>query len=272
MSLYVGINNSPKNITSLLIGKNNVTKKASSAYTGGVNSKYLIYESFNLDKELTQVNPVAALTSGKIRKSDIGKTVYLSNSFNAACQEWQIADINRDGTIGTVDLVSKYVLHDGSMWSFDDDGSSIITYRSSKARKTVNDFYNYFTDQVKNAIKTQQVVSNGSYYEDKVRMPSLTEVGCRCYSNGTTNGIDNYMPAEGTIYPIFGNTQVWKNSLAIRNKSGVYNGYAGPTSYWVRTVYKDSSRCYAVSIESDGTWSTQYQERSYKFLIGIIRF
>ena len=36
MSLYVGINNTPKAITQLLIGNNNVVKVASSAYTGGL--------------------------------------------------------------------------------------------------------------------------------------------------------------------------------------------------------------------------------------------
>ena len=36
MSLYVGINNSPKNIVSLLIGKDNVSKEISNAYTGGL--------------------------------------------------------------------------------------------------------------------------------------------------------------------------------------------------------------------------------------------
>ena len=36
MSLYVGINNTPKNIVSLLIGKNNAVKETSSAYTGGL--------------------------------------------------------------------------------------------------------------------------------------------------------------------------------------------------------------------------------------------
>ena len=36
MSLYVGINNSPKNIVSLLIGNNTETKEIQNAYTGGV--------------------------------------------------------------------------------------------------------------------------------------------------------------------------------------------------------------------------------------------
>ena len=36
MSLYVGINNNPKNIVSLLIGNNNVSKEIGSAYTGGL--------------------------------------------------------------------------------------------------------------------------------------------------------------------------------------------------------------------------------------------
>ena len=36
MSLYVGINNTPKQITSLLIGKNGSATQASSAYTWGL--------------------------------------------------------------------------------------------------------------------------------------------------------------------------------------------------------------------------------------------
>ena len=36
MSLYVGINNSPKNIVSLLIGNGDSSKEISSAYTGGL--------------------------------------------------------------------------------------------------------------------------------------------------------------------------------------------------------------------------------------------
>ena len=35
MSLYVGINSKPKNITSLLIGKNGGATQAQSAYAGG---------------------------------------------------------------------------------------------------------------------------------------------------------------------------------------------------------------------------------------------
>ena len=36
MSLYVGINNTPKAITSLLIGNNNAVKEVSEGYTGGL--------------------------------------------------------------------------------------------------------------------------------------------------------------------------------------------------------------------------------------------
>ena len=36
MSLYVGINNIPKSIVSLLIGKDGSATQASSAYTGGL--------------------------------------------------------------------------------------------------------------------------------------------------------------------------------------------------------------------------------------------
>ena len=35
MSLYVGINSKPKQITSLLIGKNNVAKEVQTGYAGG---------------------------------------------------------------------------------------------------------------------------------------------------------------------------------------------------------------------------------------------
>ena len=41
MSLYVGINNTPKQITNLLIGKNGGAIEAQSAYTGGLIQRIL---------------------------------------------------------------------------------------------------------------------------------------------------------------------------------------------------------------------------------------
>lgn len=84
----------------------------------------MIYESFNVDRELTKIDPVDILQSGKITKKDIGKTVYLSNSV-ITCQEWQIADVDHAGISGTVDLISKYCIGDDTV----NGGNYYLGYR-----------------------------------------------------------------------------------------------------------------------------------------------
>ena len=258
MSLYVGINSKPKNIVGLLIGKNGSTTAAQTAYTGGVNSKSLVYNSFNLDKELTKVDPVKALASGKIKKSDIGKTVYLSNSISP-CQEWIIADIDHDNTKGTVDIISKYSLTNKSNnWNF---GSRTATgynhpyYYASGIRESINNFRSYdglfpsgFSAEIQNAIKVQDVPctlkeSLNSNVYDKIKLPSLSELGLM----GDRNKSITYSNNEGTIYPLFGIEQ------SDANASPKYFNYTDGSAtwrdeYWTRTTSIDTDRVATVSM------------------------
>ena len=153
-------------------------------------------------------------------KDDIGKTVYISNSV-AACQEWRIADINHDDTTGTVDLFPKYLLED-TVRPFSD---GTIYYKNSNLRTWLNTtFYDGFTEEVKNAIKTQSFPSNYETLNDKVKCPSITEIGSRdsLYEACTIE--------EGTIYPIFGNQQSRPNDLALYKHT---NGNSN--NYWTRS-------------------------------------
>ena len=144
-----------------------------------------MYNSFNLDKELTKVDPVAALTSGIITKEDIGKTVYLSNSV-CTCQEWRIAGINHDGTEDTVDLWPKYALN--SNGSNGDILFGGYGYCGSNIRALLNcTIYNGFSTQIRNAMQVQSF-SDSLLITDKVKIPSLMEVGLSGISTTVVSG------------------------------------------------------------------------------------
>ena len=235
----------------------------------GVNSKSLVYESLNIDQEITKVNPVKALTSGKFASKDIGKTIYLSNSV-AATQEWRIADVNHDGTIGTVDLFPKYCLFlsgDDYGISYRTDGDANVYYKTSNVRTWLNrELYNGFSDEIKNIIKAQEFSSNvdagsifGGILCDNIKCPSLTELGL-C---GTCYGQSNII--EGSIYPLFGSQISGQNPLAsFKALSGnrYYSDYV-----WTRSRAKNSY-----------TWSVYNGCPDYTVaknslnVIGIIRF
>ena len=258
MSLYVGVNGSPKKVKKLLVGANGTVKEATSAFTGGVNSRVnQVYSSrLNIDQELTSVNPVKALSSGQITKNDVGKTVYLSNS-QCATQEWRIADVNHDGAYGTVDLFPKYVLQNTAR-AFSSNNN---VYKNSSLRTWLNgDFYNGFTNEIKNAMKVQSFPSNGETLSDKVKCPSLNEVGCRDASVAAP-----YCLEEGTIYPIFGTQQLRPNNLSIYTLTNGTTIY-----YWTRS--RDTVAGNGVwGVNFGGGCNGSYCNGSY-YVVACIRF
>ena len=188
--------------------------------------------------------------------------MYLSNS-KTKCQEWQIADVNHDNTDGTVDLVSKYILID---YTYTD-----VTYANSRVRRLLNDssydcIYDGFSSTIKNAIAQQAVYSYYSTIYDMVKCPSINELGC----NWTAGGHSICGPAEGTIYPLFGNTQRYPNPNAIRKLDA--NSSEGSV-YWTRSrnnTYTNIVCC----IQSAGAGLGDYNGDYIKEygVIGIIRF
>ena len=263
MSLYVGVNGSPKKVNKLLVGVNGAAKEVKTGYTGGVNSSLnQVYSSrINIDQEIANANPVKALTSGQFTTADIGKTIYLSNSA-VACQEWRVADINHDGTSGTVDLFPKYTLTSSST-TF--GGSQI--YANSSVRTWLNGtVLGGFTAEVQNAMKVQNFPSNGTTLSDKIKCPSLDEVGCHNVSSIRSDYGGDYVITEGTIYPIFGAQQLRPNNSAIYSRPN--NG--GVTYYWTRSRDTNSSSS-VWFVYNNGYCSYDYYSHSY-YVVACIRF
>ena len=199
------------------------------------------------------------MISGKITSDYIGKTVYLSNSV-AASQEWRIADVNHDGTVGTVDLFPKYFLENGTR-VFSEINS---LYSTSSLRTWLNgDFYNGFTDEIKNAMKIQSFPSNYETLSDKVKCPSLNEVGL---------GYDGYSIDEGTIYPIFGSVIIKgfnANKLSGYKRADNLWEY-DQICYWTRSLNYGNKNC-VWTVRNDG----YYAEWGYSisnYVVACIRF
>ena len=252
---------------------------------GGVNSKSLVYSSFNLDKEITKVNPIKALISGKFTKDYIGKTIYLSNSASS-CQEWLIADIDHDGTNGTVDLFPKYVLCSTERLQ----GGTSLYYLQIKPMLNIlnRTIYNGFTSEIKSAMLDiptpyyAYYVSGGSnpvvqYINHKIKIPSCPELGIQAWSTENSSLAVYYI--NNNIYPLFGDTMV--------KVVGVTSGWGGITTN-VNVLDADgnnanvltrdmpistgnsmySDRLLAVGNKSVSTTSKGY----YANLVGFVRF
>ena len=158
----------------------------------------------NTKAAISLINPVKALSSGKITKDYIGKVVYLRNS-NMANQEWIIADVNHDGTNNTVDLVTRCIINfDRTSENTDVDrpfGDNAV-YETSTIRSLLNStIYNGFDNCVKNALKDLNVASNGKILHDKVKLLSLKELCLKPRSSATN--FSGYVQ-EGNEYPLFG--------------------------------------------------------------------
>ena len=190
----------------------------------------------------------------------------------SSCQEWYIADINHDGTSGTVDLFSKYAIGGISLvngnsgyttaekeMNFGYDSGNY--YYSSYVRTRLNnEVYAGFTSSVQNAIKSQNFPSNGNTLSDKVKCPSVSELGLR------GDGIAEHTREEGTIYPIFGTQQKTPNELAIRGSSN------GAVSCWTRSQMINTSYYMHVGIVDSTGCCAFIGYGSSAYTIACIRF
>ena len=189
------------------------------------------------------------------------------------CQEWRIADINQKGSANTVDLFSRYTLTNDRIRF---DTVSPGSYENSYLRTWLNStIYNGFSDNIKNAIADSPIRSRGAsgvmineqrceIIYDKVKAPSLQEVGC----GADANAFDWSYYGTGIIYPIFGSSQKGGgNSLAAytspkgaamgywtrdcRNYNGAYNA-AIVTSSFANQRWMDSGDYYHADASAVG--------------------
>lgn len=253
MSLYVGINNTKKEVSNLFVGVNGVPKEVGELYEYEGGTKRLVFSGVSVDKGLTKVDPIRTLVGGKFTKDDIGKTVYLSNS-NTSCQEWVIADVNHDYEDGSVDLYPKYVLKESMPLSGHD-------YHSCSIRSFLNTtIKNGFADNIKNALADMpyKIIKNSDTIEisDKVKAPTCLEVGINDSGSTVTNN-----PSK--IYPLFGTTAARPNTKAIlANMSNTV------VPYFTRAIYSSSGVYYLVTVTASGYSGTA----STSGVAGFIRF
>ena len=214
------------------------------------------------------MNPIKALTSGEFTKDDIGKTVYLSNSVSP-CQEWRIADVNHDDTVGTVDLWPKYFLENkGRLLTISDPYRAY--YEKSSIRQWLNaDLLNGFTDEVQNAMVISIFKAGLVELQDKVKCPSLTEIG----ANRTEYNIyDDFVNASGTIYPLFGSTQYYYANIDI----SYVDGKIGDTqTFYTRDPYTsgyDKGLCCTGALRHGATGICLASGSPKYLAVGFIRF
>ena len=175
----------------------------------------------------------------------------MSNSA-ITCQEWVIADVNHDGTSGTVDLFSKTTLNNTdlqfSTTSSYYKGSNLDNYLESTV-------YNGFAADIKNSLNLMNVVSNNETIQRHVVAPSLRELG---------NSYTDYALEEGTMYPIFSPACDPNSKSIFKNPRG-YNVY-----YWTRSRYTNySSTVYRVNY--DGYANYNSYDASYS-VVARLRF
>ena len=250
----------------------------------------MIYDSFNLDKEITKVDPIKALTSGEITKDYIGRTVYLSNSATS-CQEWIIIDTNHDGTNGTVDLFSKYILNDtekektygtmtASSVAFDSGNPYYNDYATTHENVGTLKYhlnqivYNGFGTNLKNAMSIIHIPSEPNRAIDVyIKPPSLRELGFKSVS--PHDALDT-----GVVYPYFDVVQEGYNYSGNEVFSVKF-----PTlqqwnrDYWTRTGTPDyyngrRTRLYVIYKNSSGNYvpSVYDAANASAYAVGIIRF
>lgn len=262
MSLYVGINNTRKEVSNLFVGVNWVPKEVGELYEYEGETKRLLFSNINIDEELAKVDPVDVLISGRFTKDDIGKTIYLSNS-DTTCQEWIIAGVNHEGArMHSVDLISKYALHKKVSFANGGRPDQSVHYDTSHLRRTLRNDYQGFSESVRKNMSVLTYEWRGAAISDMVNCPSFTELGIQGQP---------YIPDNDTskIYPLFGTATVQTNSNAIRS----YNGEE--VEYWTRDYggYTHAS-CVTTSgratIESYGESSSTAS--TYFGAVGIIRF
>ena len=185
------------------------------------------------------IDPIEALTSGNINSTHIGQIVHIYNS-TTACTEWIIADINHDGTSGTIDLMANNCL---SMADYNNTDSDLCNYKTSGLREYLNEkFYDGFSTRMKSIMIDTECGYNGEILHDKVKIPSLSEFGY---------ALTDYDTASGNYYPIFNTSD--KNSYVRK----MFNYVAKP--YWTRNTYNGSEGyTAAVYIGSDGSVLIDY--------------
>ena len=194
----------------------------STKYTFAINKgsiAWCIHESNEKKMQYTEEEFITICQNNKQHTLPIGAIITLSNTEQT---QWEVIDVNHDGTAHTVDLMSHTNIHNATFGSNATySGSLLHTYCNTTVP-------NAFTNAtVKSLIKTMDVVSNGSTLTgQKGKALSCTELGYTGFGaanegniyNSIANADNNYGYREGVT------NRIWLRSM---NAS---LGYAGIVS------------------------------------------
>ena len=141
----------------------------------------------------TEADMLKILNNGWYYRIFVGSEVQLNNS-TATTNIYQIIDMNHDNTNNTVDLMRKYTVKDNVTF-----GQNQYYNNASSPRVWLNgDYYNGFSTDIKNHMQTMAVAWNNTTLNDKVKLPSVTELAATIVKVEFSPII-----TEGNDYPLF---------------------------------------------------------------------
>ena len=136
--------------------------------------------------ELTQDEFIAICDQGLQSMMSIGAIIHMNNYY---CTDYEVIDVNHDGTSNTVDVMAHTQVENIVFGTIQD-------YNASSIRDWINStFINAFDYDIRELMKTMQVVTKGITQNDKAKLLSWRELGIINNSMDNTDG--------GTKYPVF---------------------------------------------------------------------
>ena len=165
--------------------------------------------------ELTQDEFIAICGQGLQSYMSIGAIIHVNNEY---CNTLEVIDVNHDGTLNTVDVMAHTQVNKMTFGSTND-------YYASGVRTWINSTYiNAFDYDVRELMKTMQVVTKGVTENDKAKLLSWKELGITY-----TSGFDN--SDGGTQYPVFTAGSYSASILDRWRGPGIYGG----NTYMIRS-------------------------------------
>ena len=178
------------------------------------------FGGMNLDPskmELTQDEFIAICGQGLQSYMSIGAIIHMNNYY---CTDYEVIDVNHDGTSGTVDVMAHTQVYAMKF------GTS-NNYNTSSIRDWINStFIDSFDYDVRELMKVQQVVTRGITQNDKAKLLSWREIGVTYVSNyfDSTDG--------GAQYPVF-TAGAYNTAILDRWRSA--GNYGNANYYWTRS-------------------------------------
>lgn len=175
--------------------------------------------------QLTEEEFFFLLERNMFTTSNRGKEIVLNiDGYDEKSNTYVIANVNHMGIVGSVDLVSKYII---DKIRFGSSGNDIIN-NSTNIMTWINNYYKCFSNEARSHMTGTWYKHNGTMYRNNIIIPSGTELGLS----------DSYMNSDGEQYPTF-------NNNTTRLKTDI-NGNVTP--YWTRSAYtRNTTEAYTVS-------------------------